>query len=406
VSEIRETMGFETYDSGGNDNHQEFKSSKDLSKEYDYAELWNSLFNSNDSVLPQKLSVEHRVVFVDADALVYRTSAACEKRSVVATIKGKEVSLSSKTKLKAYCKEVSVDFDSVRYEDVLVVEELSHCLATVKRIISNMKRDLRATHIIFLLGGSYNYRHDLPLISKYKDNRKGTEKPKNFAECKEYLIKYYDTFVVTGIEADDCVQGMTQHVINNTSAYGIAWQIDKDFHTSLTPNRYYHPVHKKIFDLDGGLGSLYLSGASVKGDGLMWVLFQLMLGDPSDGYSPKPFFNVRYGEKSYYKEFKDYKSEKELMRAWILKWKSLLPTKIEYESWDGKEQKHDWLSLAEIYFQCLYMRMSHEDETTFERLIDIYENKLPVYSTYGLCQNSKLVSNTVDEVQDDGTWGW
>ena len=69
----------------------------------------------------------------------------------------------------------------------------------------------------------------------------------------EYLAKWYNTYVVTDIEADDSVLGVTQYIVNNTSAYGVAWQLDKDFLQNLLPSRYYHPVDDKIYDIKGGV---------------------------------------------------------------------------------------------------------------------------------------------------------
>ena len=368
-------MAFVTYAIGGKppESYKRDFKNKDLDKEYNYEELWDKIFHSEDSPLPKPLTSAHRIVVVDADAIVYRISAACEKRSVVANLGGKKVKFKTKTKLKEHCQNVGEDFLSVEFEEVVVVEPVENAFSTLKKTVAKIYRELNATHVLFFLGGSYNFRTDLKLPAKYKSNRKTTRRPEHLQACREYLNKNYDTFVVSGIEADDCVQGITEYIINRKRAYACAYQLDKDFHTSMTQNRYWHIDSSKIIELQGGLGKIELVKGKVKGDGLHWVLYQLMQGDSSDGYSPKCLyldcFKGKYGDSGYFKDFGGIKDAKELLTNWVDKWEELLPENIIFEDFNGEEQKHNWLSLAELYFQCLYMRMSPVDEMTFEKLL-------------------------------------
>ena len=344
---------------------------KDLDKEWTYQEVWDELFNSG-NVLPQTLTEAHRVVYCDADALVYRVSAACETRSVTTTVEGVAVEFPTRTLLKEYCVDVDVEYEDLIVTDKYVNEPVSHCLSTLKKSIRNIYKELNATHVIFFLGGSGNFRLDLPLPTQYKAARKHLHRPEYLKDCREFLNKYYDTYIIKGVEADDVVQSTCEHTVNNERAYGIAWSLDKDFHVAMKQNRYYHPIHKEIVELSGGIGKLELKGNGVKGDGLHWLLFQTMQGDPSDNYSPKPLFNVRFGEKSYHKHFKDFTNEKDLLLAWINKWKELLPESIEFTVWDGTEAKHDWLSLANLYMKAPYMLTHPNDTTTFSDILERY----------------------------------
>ena len=367
-------MAFATYGKGGKpaENYMVDFSKKDLTKEYTYEELWERVFNSEDSSLPRPLTKAHRVIVVDADAIVYRISAACEKRSVEAVIEGKKLKFKTKTKLKEYCESIGVDFTTVDFEDKVEIEPVENAYHTLKKTVAKIYRELNATHVIFFLGGSYNFRTDLKLPSKYKSNRKTTRRPEHLQACREYLNKNYDTYLVSGIEADDCVQGITEYIVNRKRAYACAYQLDKDFETSLTKNRYYHLGRDEIVELGGGLGSLKLSKNAVKGEGLMWLCFQVFLGDPSDGYSPKKFFSKLYGEKSYFKDFKDCQTEKDLLLLWVEKWRGLVGEEVEYIAWDGTPMKKSWLELANLYMQCAYMRHSPEDDTTFKSLLYKY----------------------------------
>ena len=224
---------------------------RDGSKEYTYEQVWQEL------VLDKTYTAKDKIVIVDADALVYRISAMCDTRSILVSRGGKTKEFDTRTKFKEYCKSKDLDYNSFLIDDKIVSEDLSHCLATIKRAIKNIKENLNATEIIFFLGGSYNARTDLPLPSQYKSNRSEQIRPKHLKDAREYLAKWYNTYVVTDIEADDSVLGITQHIVNNTSAYAIAWQLDKDFLQNLLPSRYYHPVDDNIYEIKGGIGELY-----------------------------------------------------------------------------------------------------------------------------------------------------
>lgn len=421
-------MAFDTYAKGGlpPETYQKKFSDKDLTKEFDYDELWKELFHSEESPLPQVLTKAHRIVVVDADAIVYRISAACEKRSVVATVRGKEVTFKTKTKLKEYCQKIGEEFEGLEFENVVKVEPVENAFETLRKTVAKIYRELNATHVIFFLGGSYNFRTDLKLPTKYKSNRKTTRRPDHLQACREFLNEHYDTFLVSGIEADDCVQGVTEYIINRKQAYACAYQLDKDFHTSMTKNRYWHIDKKQIIELDGGIGSLQRASSGVRGDGLHWVLFQLMQGDSSDGYSPKTLYRDgykgRYGEVSYFNDFVGFDDGVELLINWVNKWEEVLPENIEFEDFNGEVQKHNWLSLAEIYFQCLYMRMSPVDDMTFEKLLQNYglfvDKETGYLEQHDLPEVEEDLIEVVDEVFEDDLevvtnsdigedgWGW
>lgn len=414
-------MAFATYSGGGKPpkSYQTKFEDKDLTKEFDYDELWKAIFKSEDSPIPQVLTKAHRIVVVDADAIVYRISAACEKRSVVAILEGNEVVFKTKTLLKKHCKEQGIEFDDVQFEDRVVVEPIQNAYETLRKTVAKIYRELDATHVIFFLGGSVNFRSDIKLPLQYKSNRKTTRRPEHLPAVREYLNKYYDTYLVSGIEADDVVQGMSEYIINRTKAYACAYQLDKDFHTTMTRNRYWHIDKKEIIELRGGIGELLDLSSGIRGDGLHWVLYQLMQGDDSDGYSPKMLYRDeykgRYGGKSYYKDFVDYRDEQELLVAWVDKWEELLPEVIEFKDFNGEDQKHNWLSLAEIYFQCLYMRMSPVDDMTFEKLLLKYGVKvnpengyLDIFEVENVepIQIEEEEEEEIEIVTDDSDWGW
>lgn len=353
------------------DKYKKDNKGKDLAREWTYQEIWDEVLHSG-NVLPKTLTSEHRVVFVDADDIVFRTSCAVETRSVKTVVEGVEVEFPTRTLLKEYCVDMDVEYGDLELEDCHSNEKIGNCLGTLKKSIKNIYEEMNATHVIFFLGGSNNFRLDLPLPTQYKAKRKEARRPDYLKDCRDFLNKHYCTFIISDAEADDITQSITGYVINNTKAYACAWNQDKDYHTTLVKNRYRHSVNKSMVELEGGIGKLYMKDKKVKGDGLHWLLCQVFLGDIDDGFAPKPFFNKRFGDTSYFNHFKDYDNEKNLLEAWVAKWKELLPEVIEFETWQGDWVKHDWLSLANLYFKAPYMLTHPQDYTSFSSLLVRY----------------------------------
>ena len=339
---------------------------RDVSREFSYEQVWQEL------VLDKTYTAKDRVIVCDSDMIAYRVASACDNRSILVSRGGKTKEFKTRTEFKKYCADKSLDYNTFTIEDKIVAEPIENCLSTIKRIINNIKEQHNINHVVHILSGGGNHRLDLPLPTKYKSNRKDTIKPTHLQACKDYLIKYHNAYVISGYEADDIVQSLTEYIINNTKAYGIAFSIDKDYHTSLKKNRYLNPITDKIVELGGGLGKLERTDKGVKGDGLFWICYQLMMGDPSDGYNMKYFYNKKYGEVSFYNDMKDCTSEYELLTKVVLKIKELIGDSVEYTAWNGNEMSLSWLELAELYFSCLYMR-GYQDNTTFKSLLDKYE---------------------------------
>lgn len=344
---------------------------KDLEREWTYQEIWDEVLYSG-NILPKTLTDKHRVVFVDADGVVYRTSAAVETRSVKTVVEGIEVEFPTRTLLKEYCVDMDVKYDDLEVEDCHTNEHISGCLSTLKKSVKNIYEELDATHVVFFLGGTGNFRLDLPLPTQYKSGRKDMRKPDYLKDCRAFLNKHYDCFIVKGHEADDICESLSAYVINETPAWGCAVSMDKDIHSCLVPNRYYHLVNKDIVELSGGLGSLGMQGNKLVGQGLKFLVSQIMLFDRADGYIMNNHYFKRFGQKSFYKEFKDYNTEKSFLEAVLSKLEELLPEKTNYVDWEGASRSYTRLELLEVYFSCAYMKKCSEDNTTFKSILNKY----------------------------------
>lgn len=356
------------------DKYKKDNKGKDLTREWTYQEVWDEVLYSG-NVLPKNLTKEHRVVFVDADGICYRTAAACETRSVKANVNGVEVEFPTRTLLKEYCVDVDVEYEGLSITDHHENENIANCLSKLKKTVRNLYRDLEATHVVFLLGGTGNFRLDLPLPSQYKSQRKVLRRPDYLKDCRDFLNKHYCSFIISGHEADDLTEALSAHIINHTDAWGCGVSMDKDYLGSIPKNRYFHLVNRTLHELKGGLGYIELVKGKLKGEGLMFSIAQTLLFDRGDNYIMNSHYLKRYGESSFYRDFKDCKTEKDFLKNVLTKLDELLPEITTYKDWQGIYRSYTRLGLVELYFSCAYMVMSPNDNTTFKSLLDKYEVK-------------------------------
>jgi len=116
--------------------------------------------------------------------------------------------------------------------------------------------------MVFALSDSKNFRYDV--TDKYKSNRKGKRKPLCYPSVKEHLISKYATMVYPNLEGDD-VLGLLQ---TDTTAI---WSADKDL--KQIPG-----VHWVDDDWE----------VITEEEADWFFLYQVLVGDPSDGYGGCP----------------------------------------------------------------------------------------------------------------------
>jgi hypothetical protein len=197
-------------------------------------------------------------------------------------------------------------------------------------------------------------------------------RPDYLKDCREYLNKYYDTFVISGCEADDINEALSALIVNNTDAWGCAVSMDKDILGCIEKNRYFHLVNRTLHEMKGGLGYLELVKGKLKGEGLMFSISQTLLFDRGDNYIMNSHYLKRYGEASFHRDFHEFTTEKDFLEAVLVKLDELLPETTEYTDWQGIHRCFTRLDLVELYYSCAYMRKSPDDDTTFRSLLDKY----------------------------------
>ena len=320
---------------------------------------------------PKKYPKGSKVVVIDGDILSYKVSAACESRGITATKNGKTKPFKNRTEFKKLCEEKNWEYLNFTIEETQVAEDISYCIGTLKRAIENIVKRTGATHYEIYVEGKGNHRLEIPLKDKYKD-RESSVRPVHLKACKEYLIKHKEAKRIKGRETDDYFQQRLYELsLDGTEALG--YSNDKDskqnYQFDIT---LYNPDDDSITTYKKGVGDLWESSNGIKGSGLKWLVFQNMLYDKVDCYCMNQFYLKRYGEKSFYKDFKDLKTEQEVFSKAVSKLKEMLPEKVLYTSWNGVVINANWLELTELYFQACYMKISDDDQTTFESLLKEY----------------------------------
>lgn len=315
---------------------------------------------------------DDRVFLGDGDIIAYKTSAACEKRSIIVTNKlGKTKKFKTRTEFKKWCGEKGKSYDDYTIEDVQDAESIEFCLGTLKRVIKNAMLKTNTNKMELYVEGTGNFRKDLPLIDKYKD-REGGVRPIHLKACKDYLVEHQGAIRIKGRETDDFFQ-QRLYELSKHGVYAIGYSNDKDSKQNYQFDiNLYNPDNDEITSYKGGVGELWETSNGIKGNGLKWLMFQNFLYDKIDNYCMNQFYKKQFGEKSFYKAVAPLTTEKEVLQWCVDKWKELLPESIEYVDHFGNPQKHDWLSLAELYFQCCYMKIYDNDETSVEGLLIEY----------------------------------
>ena len=345
-------MAFKTYKS---------KDNIDVSKEYTAEEIYKDL---------PSYTKQDKVLIVDGDIIAFRCSSVCETKYEYTNLEGDVYNVKSKGAFKDYCLENNLEYESFNSEPKQVADHISYCIKTLNDSIKKVMEFVGATHYEIYIGGSNNFRLKIPTPTEYKASRSDVSRPLLLTPVKEYLIKYKGAKRITGSEADDVVSHRMR-TLNKQSIRCIAYSIDKDIYQNVDYDlMVYDPSKADIIVSKKGVGELIDRGKDVKGSGLKWLILQVLLGDKIDGFTPKQFFNKRYSDKSFLKDFNDCKTEVEVLEKFVEVAKRLVPDKVSYTSFNGQLMELNRKELFEMYYLLPKMRDSWCE--TLEELFSFY----------------------------------
>lgn len=202
-----------------------------------------------------------RVALIDGDILRYRIGFACERTNYYYRYEKDgqryEWVTTRKKDLTDIAKLNEVTVSLVREE--FEVDSVENCLHSVKSTMRSVRDATGATQVVVYLTGKGNFREEI--YPEYKKNRPN-KKPVHYKAIEEYLLKYYDTWVIDGMEADDAL-AIYQSSFPNT----IICSIDKDL--LQVPGEHYNFVKGEHTIID-------------EQEGLLRFYTQVLTGDPTD----------------------------------------------------------------------------------------------------------------------------
>lgn len=314
------------------------------------------------------------LLVLDGDILAYRCSAAIQKRMVEATHKDtlEVVTFDTATAFKEWAGAEKDDYTLVPKQESEPIEHALHAMKqTIARILEKSKCD--KYHIV--VSGDDNFRLQLPLPTRYKSVRDGSMKPEHLAECKEYLKRVHNAEVSSGNEADDVLVAYAYQGYRNKE-YVVQATLDKDGYANS--GWLFNWLTMEEPELIEGFGYIELverpTYTDVKGRGRAFTWYQILFGDPADGYKPCELAKARFGDKGAYKLLKDAKTDKEALEVLVAQYKRWYAEPVTYRAWDGSLHTKDWLQIMQMYADCVHMQRWENDRLDIEKVL----NKLGV----------------------------
>ena len=313
---------------------------------------------------------EKTILIIDGDLIAYRMAAGGEARKIEVThIKSlKKKQFNNRTEFKKFLSEKNWEYKDTDFHILDIQEpiDFSAVKRNTKRIITDMIDFTWADKTEIYIGSSKNtFRHQLELPTRYKNNRnENIIKPVHLEATRDYLISLGAKKVDDYYETDDVVTIRSYEELLKGNRPILA-SIDKDsFQCNGIELLVWTDDKWKLRELPL-IGSLYKEPPFVKGDGLKFLAYQTLAGDPVDVYCPYELSRVSYGPTKVMNKLNPAASEKEIFETVISEYKKLYPDPFEYESHTGKTINADWKYLLEMYWKCSYMKRSWNDKSDF-----------------------------------------
>lgn len=326
----------------------------------------------------KKPEVPFHTVVIDCDIVCHRTAAACEVTSIVATHEDKECqgTFKNRTEYKAHLETLG-KLDQYSLATIEERQKLKHNAPrfsknsltslhkaaedSIDATISSIKERLGVENVVCLIDGGGNFRKELPLPKPYKWNRVGKSKPLLFQHLKDHLLKTYTCLSVAGVESDDVG---TTHQYRGWKEKGGWVHCSNDKDRMATCGWTYDHVKDELFYVPNSLGELRRERSEVKGYGRIWLAFQVLYGDDSDGYSPSDYHQEELGKVGAYNLLKDCKTDKEVWQVIIDKFKGWF---------NGSEYTPTWQDILQIYIDVAHMQRWDGDRMLLSNIIDKLE---------------------------------
>lgn len=345
---------------------------------------------------------ESKTAIIDCDSVSFKVAAACETSTVIVKHRDSKSSKEFKNKTEflgrskktvgGYLGELNKSrsargqrefgVDEFEITPHYVAQPLEAAIYSAKHMLKSYKQHLGITKSILLVGEGKTFRHSLPLPTVYKGDRQDTHKPILLDAVKDYFKGRSNTEVITGIEADDRLshymyaghqnyleKGFHNYIgvsidKDNLQTYGELWNPSKD-----TADLWLYP-EPRIID---GFGEIYRDDkGKVRGYGDIWLFFQILNGDDTDGYNPTKPFGIRCGEVTVYEILKDCKDISDALKATVEAYQDWFPQGVQYTSHCGRDMDLTPMEWCQIITDCAFMQRFKEDRFIISNLLDAH----------------------------------
>lgn len=326
--------------------------------------------------------MDAKIAVLDADLYKYGAASAGETRKVLVTHRasGKEMEVKNRTefygdwrnKAGGILAELNAKRDSpflwdeFDYTDIQIAEPVENVLHTVKMMIDGDLEASGAEQYIAYLGVGDSFRLERSTLLKYKD-RDDLIKPVLLQEVSDYIQTKYCAEVVTGIEADDaivmeCYRDPTKFaIIADKDAWGQpmnVWDRNRRERGIVDCNKF---------------GSIFLDDKGyVRGEGRLFLYWQVTYGDTTDNYKANCFSDVRWGEKSAYNALKNCQNDAEALMVVRDVYRTLYPEPKIVTGWRGDQIEIDWRYVSQEIWDMARMLRWRGDNVDLIQLMQRY----------------------------------
>lgn len=318
------------------------------------------------------------VLIIDGDLIAYRMAAGGEVRSILVTHKpsNKSKKFSNRTEFKKFLEEKKFDYAPEDYEikDQQDPVDFNIVKKSIRNIITKMNDFCFADQTEIYLGSSnITLREKLPLPNPYKNNREGIIKPHHLINAKDYIVKAFGAkYEEQDLEADDMVTIRSYEELAKGNRPILA-STDKDARQCTGIELLvWTDDDWKLYKIPE-IGDLRKEGSTIKGEGLKFLAYQTLAGDPTDTYQPYKLSDISYGPTAAYKSLSDKNSPKAIFETVIREYKRLYPQPFYYNSWNDTPMLVDWKFMLQMYWRCSYMKRSRADDSRFWTFVKQYD---------------------------------
>lgn len=319
---------------------------------------------------------------IDMDLYKYHVAAAGESRSVLVTHRASGKEMEVKTRTEFYGHYLKKDggilaelnskrqspfaWDEFDYTDLQVAEPLENVLYTARVMVEKDLEACGAKEYIAYMGVGDSFRLGRSTLLQYKD-RGHLLKPLLLQEVSDYLQIKFQAELVTDIEADDaivmeCYRDPTKFaVIEDKDAWGQpmnVWDRNRRDRGIVDCNKF---------------GSIFLDNKDyVRGEGRLFLYWQVAYGDTTDNYKANCFSEKRWGEKAAYHALKGCQNDAEALTVIRDIYQGLYPEPKIVTGWRGDQIEIDWRYVAQEIWDMARMLRWRGDHVDLMQLMQRY----------------------------------